>query len=131
MPRRAGWCKGCDCRSRTKSVGIELLPRPYGVVDQHLAPARAELDIERANLTKAMRDDIHERRDIIRESIVAFEALSASLYEKAGSLTISETENGPQFYVSFHGQRSKCITNMSIFCFDLMFTQLSLNNGPV
>ena len=98
-------------------------------MDQHLAPARAELDIERANLTKAMRDDIHERRDIIREAILAFEALSESLYEKAGSLTISETENGPQFDVHIDGQRSKGITNMQIFCFDLMLTELSLKQG--
>lgn len=96
---------------------------------ERIESTKAELDIERANLTKALRDDIHERADIIREAILAFEALSESLYEKAGSLTISETGSGPQFEVHIDGQRSKGITNMQIFCFDLMLTEIGLKNG--
>lgn len=96
---------------------------------ERIESTKAELDIERANLTKALRDDIHERSDIIREAILAFEFLSKSLYEKAGSLTISETNSGPQFDVHIEGQRSKGITNMQIFCFDLMLTELSLKQG--
>lgn len=96
---------------------------------ERIESTRAELDIERANLTKALRDDIHERADIVREAILAFESLSESLYEKAGSLTISETGGGPQFEVRIEGQRSKGITNMQIFCFDLMLTEISLSNG--
>jgi uncharacterized protein YydD (DUF2326 family) len=96
---------------------------------ERIESTKAELDIERANLTKALRDDIHERADVIREAILAFEALSESLYEKAGSLTISETGGGPQFEVHIDGQRSKGITNMQIFCFDLMLTEISIKNG--
>lgn len=96
---------------------------------ERIESTKAELDIDRANLSKALRDDIHERADIIREAILAFEALSESLYEKAGSLTISETGSGPQFDVHIDGQRSKGITNMQIFCFDLMLTEISLKNG--
>lgn len=96
---------------------------------ERIESTKAELDIERANLSKALRDDIHERDDIIREAILTFESLSESLYEKAGSLTISETGSGPQFEVHIDGQRSKGITNMQIFCFDLMLTEISLKNG--
>jgi len=96
---------------------------------ERIESTKAEIDIERANLTKALRDDIHERSAIIREAILLFESLSESLYEKAGSLTISETSNGPQFAVNIDGQRSKGITNMQIFCFDLMLTELGLKNG--
>ncbi|MDP9562955.1 UNVERIFIED_ORG: uncharacterized protein YydD (DUF2326 family) [Rhizobium nepotum] len=96
---------------------------------ERIESTKAELDIERANLTKALRDDIHERADIIREAILSFESLSESLYEKAGSLTISETGSGPQFEIHIDGQRSKGITNMQIFCFDLMLTEISLKNG--
>lgn len=96
---------------------------------ERIESTKAELDIERANLSKALRDDIHERAGIIREAVLAFEALSESLYEKAGSLTISETGSGPQFEVHIDGQRSKGITNMQIFCFDLMLTEISMKNG--
>lgn len=65
----------------------------------------------------------------VRDAILTFEALSESLYEKAGSLTVSETGNGPQFEVHIDGQRSKGITNMQIFCFDLMLTEISLKHG--
>lgn len=96
---------------------------------ERIESTKAELDIERANLTKALRDDLHERDAILREAILAFEALSESLYERAGSLTIAETGNGPQFDVHIDGQRSKGITNMQIFCFDLMLTEISLKQG--
>jgi uncharacterized protein YydD (DUF2326 family) len=96
---------------------------------ERIESTKAELDIERANLTKALRDDLHERAAILREAILAFEALSESLYEKAGSLTIAETGSGPQFDVHIDGQRSKGITNMQIFCFDLMLTEISLKHG--
>jgi uncharacterized protein YydD (DUF2326 family) len=96
---------------------------------ERIESTKAELDIERANLTKALRDDLHERDAILREAILAFEALSESLYEKAGSLTIAETGSGPQFDVHIDGQRSKGITNMQIFCFDLMLTEISLKQG--
>jgi uncharacterized protein YydD (DUF2326 family) len=96
---------------------------------ERIESTKAELDIERANLTKALRDDLHERDAILREVILAFEALSESLYEKAGSLTIAETGSGPQFDVHIDGQRSKGITNMQIFCFDLMLTEISLKQG--
>jgi len=34
---------------------------------ERIESTKAELDIERANLSKALRDDIHERETIIRE----------------------------------------------------------------
>ncbi len=96
---------------------------------ERIESTKAELDIERARLSKALRDDIHERAEIIREAILSFEALSESLYERAGSLTVSETPNGPLFDVQIDGQRSKGITNMQIFCFDLMLSEISRKQG--
>ena len=96
---------------------------------ERIESTKAELDIERARLSKALRDDIHERHDIIREAILSFEALSESLYERAGSLTVSDSQNGPIFDVHIDGQRSKGITNMQIFCFDLMLTEISRKQG--
>jgi uncharacterized protein YydD (DUF2326 family) len=45
---------------------------------EKIESTKADLDIRRAQLAKAVRDDIHERSDIIREAIVTFEELSAS-----------------------------------------------------
>ncbi len=96
---------------------------------EQIESTKAELDIERARLLKTLQDDHHERETIIEEAILVFEDLSNALYEKAGSLTISATPNGPQVDVRIDAQRSKGITNMQIFCFDLMLADLAARRG--
>jgi len=96
---------------------------------EQIESTKADLDIERANLLKALQDDYHERQTLIEEAILVFEDLSNALYEKAGSLTISATPNGPSVDVRIDAQRSKGITNMQIFCFDLMLTDLATRRG--
>ena len=91
--------------------------------------SRAELDIERNRLNQALRNDIHERSSFVDEAIVRFEELSEALYERAGSLTIDASPSGPTFEVKIERQRSKGITNMQIFCFDLMLIELSSQKG--
>lgn len=107
---------------------VEVLRQRLDTAER-IESTRAELDIARASLTRTLQNDIHERSAIIREAILSFESLSEALYEKAGSLTISDTSSGPKFEVHIDGQRSKGITNMQIFCFDLMLTEIGLKNG--
>lgn len=105
-----------------------MLRTRRGVIER-LDSAKTDLELERTNLVKALRDDIHERESIVREAILGFEELSRSLYERAGSLTISDTPNGPRFEVHIASERSKGITNMQIFCFDLMLAELCAREG--
>lgn len=99
------------------------------VTAERIESTKAELDIERARLLKALQDDIHERQEVIADAILIFEELSNTLYEKAGSLTISATPNGPAVDIRIDAQRSKGITNMQIFCFDLMLADLATRRG--
>ena len=85
---------------------------------------KSELDMERTRLVTVLRNDLRERRRVVDEAILGFEGLSSSLYERAGSLTIADTPRGPKFEVHIAGERSKGITNMQIFCFDLMLTEI-------
>lgn len=94
-----------------------------------LESTKAELDTDRARLAQALRDDIHERSDTINQAILTFEELSQSLYEQAGSLTIDAGSVGPKFEVKIDNQRSKGITNMQIFCFDMMLIELCTERG--
>ena len=96
---------------------------------ERIESTKAELDIERARLLKALQSDLHERQEVIADAILVFEELSNALYEKAGSLTISATPNGPTVEVRIDAQRSKGITNMQIFCFDLMLADLATRRG--
>lgn len=99
------------------------------ITAERIEGTKAELDIDRARLLKALQDDHHEREQIITEAILSFEELSNALYEKAGSLTVSATPNGPTIDVRIDAQRSKGITNMQIFCFDLMLAELVTKRG--
>ena len=96
---------------------------------ERLEATKTEIDLERSKLIKALRDDIVEREDIVDEAILRFESLSESLYERAGSLKIAESKSGPRFEIHMDSERSKGIKNMQIFCFDLMLTEICMQNG--
>ena len=103
-------------------------------IAERFESSKTDLDIERANLVRSLKNDIHERQHVINEAIIAFEELSEALYvnERAGSLTIAETESGPDFEIRIDSKRSTGISNMQIFCFDLMLMELSIHHkmGP-
>ena len=92
---------------------------------------QTKAEIERRQLQERLRQDFHERKNALTESIVLFEELSEALYERerAGSLTIDATENGPTFEVHIESQRSRGITNMQIFCFDVMLAVIASRRG--
>jgi uncharacterized protein YydD (DUF2326 family) len=89
----------------------------------------AQLQVERARLYQRLKDDHHEQKEAIDVATLAFEDLSNALYEKAGSLTVSDTANGPSFEITIEGSRSKGISNMQIFCFDMMLMELCARRG--
>ena len=105
------------------------------VLEQHLRNAeeiegsRAALKVERASLLKAVQDDLTERGERLQEVILRFEQLSQSLYERAGRLHIAPSNSGPKFEVQIPSGRSLGITNMQIFCFDLMLMDLMAERG--
>lgn len=109
-------------------LNVELLRQQLEIAER-IESTKVELEIERARLRQALQNDLHERSDTVNEAIVIFEGLSRALYEQAGSLTIAATPNGPSFEVKIDAQRSKGITNMQIFCFDLMLAELASRKG--
>jgi len=94
-----------------------------------LEAGQLKLNIERTRLLERLHQDYREQRETLDHAIVAFEEISRSLYERAGSLTIDASENGPQIEIHIHGEKSKGISNMQIFCFDMMLTRLCIEGG--
>jgi uncharacterized protein YydD (DUF2326 family) len=81
-------------------------------------------------LVTELNQDLQERAANLSEAILTFEGLSSELYgERAGSLTISASKSGPKFDVEIHGERSKGIQNMQIFCFDMTLMRLAQERG--
>ena len=94
-----------------------------------LENSKAKWVTEQNILTQALRDDIFERGDLLREAILKFEELSQYLYKKEGRLIINAGNSGPTFEVEIDNYKSKGINSMQIFCFDLMLMELCSARG--
>ncbi len=114
-----------------REAEVESLRQRFASAEQ-LEGTTNELDIERNRLTLRLRRDFAERKDSLSAAILAFEKTSELLYESAGSMTVEETSNGPEFQFPMQGSRSKGIKNMQIFCFDMMLMRLCAKHhiGP-
>ena len=90
-----------------------------------------KLKMERAHLVERLRQDYSEQSAAIEKAVLTFRDISSRLYEddKAGSLTVIPTENGPQFEAHIPGEKSTGVNNMRIFCIDMMLMLLSLERG--
>lgn len=99
---------------------------------EELESRRTTASIERKQLYQLLQQDHHEQADKINRAILTFEELSTALYERAGSLQIYPGENGPKYDVRIEGARSRGITNMQIYCFDMMLMILNgwRSSGP-
>lgn len=104
-------------------AAVEVLRRRYETADT-LERGGNELKLERARLVERLRQDQAEQRETIDRAILLFEEISASLYDDGGKLTVRSGENGPEIEVRIHGGDSKGVSNMQIFCFDMMLMRL-------
>ncbi len=99
---------------------------------ERIEGSRADLEIERTQLSRRLHQDFAERDEILREAIVTFQEVSSSLYDEAGTLQITETPNGPSFDVRIQGESSRGVRNMQIFCLDMTIMRIcsARNVGP-
>ena len=111
-------------------VELETLRQKYETADA-LESGTTKLKMERARLQERLREDYTEQQDVVRKAILTFQRISTALYEDtaAGNLTLSPTENGPEFEIEIQGAKSRGVSNMQIFCFDMMLTLLSIDRG--
>jgi len=114
-------------RNRVQAEVEELRKRHE--IAEKIESTDADLSIERKQLYKRLINDHKEQEETIKEAIITFEDLSSELSEREGSLTITPTEKGPEFDVQVEAKRSRGITNMQIFCFDMMLIILSQKRG--
>lgn len=106
-----------------KVADLELLRKRYSAAEK-IEEGLAKLKIRRQELLLRLKQDYTEQAAALSKAIVTFEEISAQLYQKAAKFTPTETPNGPEFRIEVEGERSPGISNMQIFCFDMMLTQL-------
>ena len=109
-------------------ANVERLHQQYSTAER-LETGKTDLDLERQQLLRRLRQDYQEQDQTLRKAILAFEEVSETLYEVAGNLVIDTSLNGPQFEVKIQGKRSGGISNMQIFCFDMMLMKLCAKRG--
>lgn len=100
-------------------------------IAEQIETTKATLGVERAQLTMALQNDLKEREAVAKRAVLVFEQLSESLYinERTGNLYVSSGKNGVDIEIKIDGERSKGISNMQIFCFDMMLMQICRERG--
>ena len=96
------------------------------ILRQRLEDARAyerrktELQLLRTQLELQLQENLSEQIHETDSAIIAFEEVASHLYVSGGALLVRPTHDGPEFEVTMSGERSKGITNMRTFAFDMM-----------
>lgn len=113
-------------------VELETLRQKFETADA-LESGTTKLKMERARLQERLREDYTEQLNVVKQAILTFQRISSALYEDkaAGSLTLTATENGPEFEIQIQGAKSRGVSNMQIFCFDMMLMLLSIERGRI
>ncbi|MDQ0466335.1 uncharacterized protein YydD (DUF2326 family) [Caulobacter ginsengisoli] len=80
-----------------------------------------QLKLDRTNIKLRLQADHHARKDLLDEAVVHVAETISDLYDdRTGGLVVEATENGPEFRIHIEGDRGGGISNMEVYCFDLM-----------
>ncbi len=85
----------------------------------------SKLSIEIQELVQAMRQDYKERQAFIDEAIAIFNNNSEVLYSEPGTLSIDIGNNGYKFDVNILRASSGGVSNMKVFCYDLLIAEIA------
>lgn len=109
---------------------VEHLRHRHKTYEQ-VARQKAELEIERKQLSLRLSRDFEEQEEVIKRAMALFESYASALYTRPGTFTIHRTDNGPSFEAKIPGGGSAKggISHMEVFCFDLMLTTLIHERG--
>lgn len=108
--------------SRVESE-LELLRRRFAAAEK-IEEGLTKLRLRRQELFLRLQQDYAEQKDNLNRAILFFEEASARLYETPSKFTPTETNNGPQFKITFQAERSPGISNMQIYTFDMMLMEV-------
>lgn len=113
-----------------RQVNVEELRARYETA-RTLESEQGELGIERRKLAITLGRDLDERQETLRPAFVTFERLSQRLYsaDQRGRLVVNATDNGPEITATIPRGKSKGITNMQVFCFDMTLATLAARRG--
>lgn len=85
---------------------------------------RSAVTVEQEVLRQQASTDLSERKAQKEKAILLFNSNSQSLYDAPGTLSIDISKTGFKFNVKIERSGSHGISNMEIFCYDLMLVQI-------
>lgn len=91
---------------------------------------QSALNVEKELLHQEGKRDLNERVSQREKAILAFNENSKALYQASGNLSIDFKKTGFKFDVEIERAGSQGISNMKIFCYDLMLAQLWSEKNP-
>ena len=91
---------------------------------------KSDLKVEQESLVQQAKTDLNERSNQRQKAVLAFNSYSNMMYSAPGTLSINMTETGFKFDVKIERSGSQGISNMKIFCYDLMIAKLWSKKSP-
>jgi uncharacterized protein YydD (DUF2326 family) len=85
---------------------------------------QSNIKIENEMIKQRARRDYDERQFIREKAVTLFNSFSEKLYNAPGKLIINLEETGYKFDVEIERSDSAGISNMKIFCFDMMLARI-------
>lgn len=94
---------------------------------------KSAIAVEQQLLQQQAINDLNERKIQKETAVLTFNSYSNSLYEVPGTLSIDVTKTGYKFNVAIERSGSHGISNMKIFCYDLILAKIwsQINKKPV
>lgn len=107
----------------------ELVHRQYDAAE-HVARGKNDIEIRKRLLEQRLRQELDDQTDSIRRATLTFREISGQLYEEPGDLEIdSNAQSGLVIKPTAPRDRSRGISNMQIYCFDMMLMRMSAARG--
>jgi uncharacterized protein YydD (DUF2326 family) len=105
------------------AADLEMLRKRFAAAEM-IEEGLTKLRLRRQELFLRLQQDYAEQKEDLNRAILFFEDVSARLYETPSKFTPTETNNGPQFKITFQAERSPGISNMQIYTFDMMLMEV-------
>ncbi|MCO7124773.1 DUF2326 domain-containing protein [Sporolactobacillus shoreicorticis] len=88
--------------------------------------SKSKIQVSEENLRMKTKRSLDDHFELLKKAILSIEHSSNALYNFKSQLEIGLSKSGISFIMTTDGQKSKGITNMQIFCFDIMLIEMSI-----
>lgn len=104
------------------------LKKNYELIER-FENSQVDVKTMRIDAERALRADLSEREELIRQAVAIFQEASSALYSEPAEFDIAADATGPRFDISKPDIGSIGVRNMQVFCFDITMALMLARRG--